>query len=99
MDDALLVGRAMGGDLDSFGQLYDRYFNRIYDFCWRILRDSEEAGDVTQDVFLKVFRKIGAFRGDAKFSSGGGVGVCQSRVTPPHWFCIAFLPLINDASR
>ena len=47
MDDALLVSRAMAGDLDSFGQLYDRYFTRIYDFAWRILRDADEAADVT----------------------------------------------------
>jgi len=53
MDDALLVSRVIGGDLDSFGQLYDRYFNRIYDFCWRITRDADEAADATQDVFMK----------------------------------------------
>lgn len=51
MDDALLVSRAVGGDLDSFGQLYDRYFTGIYDFCWRVTRDADEAADASRDVF------------------------------------------------
>jgi RNA polymerase sigma factor (sigma-70 family) len=69
MDDALLVGRAQGGDLDAFGQLYDRYFNRIYDFCWRILRDAEEAGDVSQDVFLKAMQNLSGLTKAASFKS------------------------------
>ncbi len=52
MDDALLVSRAIAGDLDSFGQLYDRYFNRIYDFCWRVTRDADEATVAGQEVFM-----------------------------------------------
>ncbi|HEY8172855.1 MAG TPA: hypothetical protein VIH21_07190 [Dehalococcoidia bacterium] len=58
MDDALLVSRALAGDLDSFGQLYDRYFNRIYDFCWRVLRDADEAGAATRDVFQTARRQL-----------------------------------------
>jgi len=54
MDDALLVGRAIAGDLDSFGQLYDRYFPRVYDFAWRILRDADAAAEASRDVFLRV---------------------------------------------
>ena len=60
MDDALLVRRAAGGDLDSFGQVYDRYFNRLYDFSWRILRDDAEAADVTQQVFAGAARNLSA---------------------------------------
>jgi RNA polymerase sigma factor (sigma-70 family) len=51
MDDELLAARARGGDLDSFGQLYDRYFHRVYDFAWRVLRDPDAAATVSQDVF------------------------------------------------
>jgi RNA polymerase sigma factor (sigma-70 family) len=69
MDDALLVGRAMGGDLDSFGQLYDRYFNRIYDFCWRITRDADEAADATQDVFMKAMQGLPSLAKAASFKS------------------------------
>lgn len=69
MDDALLASRAMAGDLDSFGQLYDRYFNRIYDFAWRILRDADEAADITQDVFMKALQNLGGLQKAASFKS------------------------------
>lgn len=69
MDDALLVSRAMAGDLDSFGQLYDSYFNRIYDFAWRILRDVDEAADATQDVFVKAMEALPTLTKAASFQS------------------------------
>jgi RNA polymerase sigma factor (sigma-70 family) len=58
MDDAMLAGRAAAGDLDSFGQLYDSYFGRVYDFVWRVLRDSDEAAEVTREVFAKVVQGL-----------------------------------------
>jgi len=69
MDDALLVSRAMAGDLDSFGQLYDSYFSRIYDFSWRILRDADEAADATQDVFVKAMEALPTLTKAASFKS------------------------------
>ncbi len=69
MDDALLVSRAMAGDLDSFGQLYDRYFNRIYDFVWRVVRDADDAADVTQDVFIKAMQGLGGLSKTSSFKS------------------------------
>jgi RNA polymerase sigma factor (sigma-70 family) len=69
MDDGLLVGRAVDGDLDAFGQLYDRYFNRIYDFCWRITRDAEEAADATQDVFIKAMQGLPGLAKASSFKS------------------------------
>ena len=53
MDSALLTSRAAAGDLESFGQLYDAYFNRVYDFAWRLLRDAEAAGEVTSATFRR----------------------------------------------
>jgi len=58
MDDTLLVRRAIAGDLDSFGQLYDQYFPRVYDFCWRVLRDADEAAETASDVFLAAARGL-----------------------------------------
>jgi RNA polymerase sigma factor (sigma-70 family) len=69
MDEALLVSRAMAGDLDSFGQLYDRYFSRIYDFAWRITRDADEAADVTQDVFMKAMQALPGLGKASSFKS------------------------------
>ncbi|MDP9237265.1 MAG: hypothetical protein M3P30_07705 [Chloroflexota bacterium] len=58
MDDRQLAGRASTGDLDSFGQLYDRYFQRVYDFAWRVLRDGEAAADVTRETFTRARREL-----------------------------------------
>jgi len=69
MDDALLVSRARAGDLDAFGQLYDAYFNRIYDFSWRVLRDADEAADVTQDVFMKAMQNLPGLSKASAFKS------------------------------
>jgi len=59
LDDALLASRAAAGDLDSFGQLYDRYFGRVYDFAWRTLGDELEAAAATEDAFG---RTVGALQ-------------------------------------
>ncbi len=67
MDDSLLVSRAMGGDFDSFGQLYDRYFQRVYDFVWRVLRDNDEAAAATLGVFEKALRDLPTLARPAAF--------------------------------
>jgi len=66
VDDTLLLGRAMAGDLDSYGQLYDRYFTRVYDFAWRVLRDQIAASDATAQIFSIAARNVReAGKGDA----------------------------------
>lgn len=58
MDDALLVGRAISGDLESFGQLFDQYYPRVYDFAWRTLGDPVAASEATRDIFLQAARRL-----------------------------------------
>jgi DNA-directed RNA polymerase specialized sigma24 family protein len=58
MDDALLVGRAISGDLESFGQLFDQYYSRVYDFAWRTLGDPVASTEATRDVFLQAARRL-----------------------------------------
>jgi RNA polymerase sigma factor (sigma-70 family) len=69
MDDELLAARARGGDLDSFGQLYDRYFHRVYDFAWRVLRDAGAAAAVSQDVFTHAASGLAAIPRSVSFKS------------------------------
>ena len=52
-----------------FGIIYDRYANKIYTKCAGFSRSDAEAADLTQDVFLMIFVKMGGFKGDSKFSS------------------------------
>lgn len=67
--DSALVRGLKCGSQHCFDQLLERYQNPIYSFVYRLLDDPTEAPDVTQEVFLKVFRKIGAFREDSSLKT------------------------------
>jgi RNA polymerase sigma-70 factor (ECF subfamily) len=68
-DDAELVALCRTGQASGFRALYEKYGHRIYSFARRFLSDEQHAEDVTQEVFLQVFRKLDGFRGDSKFST------------------------------
>ena len=67
--DEELVARSIGGDLDSFNQLVLRWERPIYALAYRVIGREEDARDVCQETFLRAFRSIGGFKGQAKFSS------------------------------
>ncbi|HXG54689.1 MAG TPA: sigma-70 family RNA polymerase sigma factor [Vicinamibacterales bacterium] len=67
--DEELVARSMGGDLDSFNQLVLRWERPIYALAYRVIGREEEARDVAQETFLRAFRALSGFKGEAKFSS------------------------------
>ncbi|HEX5473688.1 MAG TPA: RNA polymerase sigma factor [Vicinamibacterales bacterium] len=64
-----LVARSMGGDLDSFNQLVLRWERPIFALAYRVIGREEDARDVCQETFLRAFRALGGFKGQAKFSS------------------------------
>ena len=57
-EDTALVERVRAGDDAAFGELYDRWFDRVYDLAIRITRDASTAGDVAQDAFLAAWRGL-----------------------------------------
>jgi RNA polymerase sigma factor (sigma-70 family) len=61
-DDAELVRAATAGDRGAFAAIYDRYADRLHDFCWSVLRDRDEAADATQDAFLVAAERLGQLR-------------------------------------
>jgi RNA polymerase sigma-70 factor (ECF subfamily) len=67
--DEELVARSKTGDTDSFNQLVKRWERPIFALAYRTLGREEDARDVTQETFLRAFRALGGFKGDAKFSS------------------------------
>lgn len=67
--DRRLISRLQSGDESAVHELAERYGPRIYQLAFRQMKNREDAEEVTQDVLLKVYRKIGAFRGDAALSS------------------------------
>jgi len=67
--DEELVARSIGGDPDSFNQLVLRWERPIYALAYRVIGREEDARDVCQETFLRAFRALNGFRGQAKFSS------------------------------
>lgn len=64
-----LVKRAQGGDTRAFEAIYRRLVGRIYALCLRMSRDPQRAEELTQDVFVRAWERIGSFRGDSRFAT------------------------------
>jgi RNA polymerase sigma-70 factor (ECF subfamily) len=67
--DAELVQRAKSGDLEAFEALTNRYEQRVYSLALRMLRQEQDAEDVTQQTFLSALEHLSGFRGEASFST------------------------------
>lgn len=64
MDSHELIMRTRGGDAAAFGALVSAYQPRVFRWALALTGDQDEAEDVTQEVFVRVYRKLGGFRGD-----------------------------------
>ena len=67
--DEELVSRSVSGDHDSFNQLVVRWQRPIFALAYRVIGHEEDARDICQETFLRAFRGIKGFKGEAKFSS------------------------------
>ena len=65
LPEARLISRLRAGDLAAFEELVDHFERPVYALCFRLLGDAEEARDAAQETFLKVYRGLGGFRGEA----------------------------------
>jgi RNA polymerase sigma-70 factor, ECF subfamily len=68
-DDSLFIDRLRAGDAAAFEILIDRYSSDIYALLYRLTENAEEAGDLTQDTFLRALRSIKGFRGDSELKT------------------------------
>jgi len=64
-----LTKAASTGNMAAFEEIYNRHHRRVYSICLRMLQNATEAEDLTQDVFIQLYRKIGSFRGDSAFTT------------------------------
>jgi len=60
-----LAREVAGGDMQAFEELYNRYHRRVYSLCLRMTNNVAEAEDLTQEVFIHIYHKIGSFRGES----------------------------------
>lgn len=69
MDEQLLIERSKQNDINAFEKLILAYESKIYNLCFYILKNKEDALDAAQEVSIKIFKSIGKFKGDSKFST------------------------------
>lgn len=68
-DDIALLARAKSGDQVAFGQLMRAHYEHVFRVVFGVLRNEHDARDVSQEVWIKVWRELPNFRGDAKFTT------------------------------
>jgi RNA polymerase sigma-70 factor (ECF subfamily) len=67
--DYSLTQRSADGDVFAFEELYARHNRRVYTLCLRMTGNVPEAEDLSQEVFIQLYRKIGSFRGESAFTT------------------------------
>lgn len=68
-DDQALVVATLAGQGEAFDELVTRHRRHVYQVCYRFAHGHEDASDLTQDVFLKVYRALGSFKGESSFKT------------------------------
>ncbi len=68
-EDKDLVSRYLAGNMVAFDELMTRHQRAVYRLCFRFVQTREDAMDLTQEVFIKAFENLSAFRGDARFKT------------------------------
>jgi RNA polymerase sigma-70 factor, ECF subfamily len=67
--DAKLVQRFVDGDTEAFDVLFERHHSYVYNVCFNVTGNAEDARDATQEAFVQVYRKASCFNGASAFST------------------------------
>jgi RNA polymerase sigma-70 factor, ECF subfamily len=82
-DDRTLVRACLGGSREAFDVIVERHQRQVYQLCYRFAGNHEDASDLAQDVFIRAYRGLHSFKGQAAFSTWLyriAVNVCLNRV-------------------
>ncbi len=69
LDDTALVNQSKSGNLDAFNELVKRYESKVYTIAYRFTGNHADASDLAQEAFIKAYRGLNSFRGDASFAT------------------------------
>jgi RNA polymerase sigma-70 factor (ECF subfamily) len=97
--DEALCRRVAERDERAFDLLVERYQQRAYRLAWSILRDAEEARDLSQEAFLRLYEAAGSFRGTARFSTWFYrilVNLCLDSRRRRRWWHLAVAPVERE---
>jgi RNA polymerase sigma-70 factor (ECF subfamily) len=81
--DAELVGASLAGDREAFDLIVERHRRNVYQLCYRFVGNQDDAADLAQDVFVRAFRGLKNFKGEASLGTWLyriGVNVCLNRL-------------------
>jgi RNA polymerase sigma factor (sigma-70 family) len=68
-NDQYYINKIIEGDSNVFAVLVDQYKDLVFSLALKMLKNREEAEEVAQDTFVKVFKSLNKFKGDSKFST------------------------------
>ena len=83
VDDRTLVAEFLDGRPEAFDVIVDRHRRNVYQLCYRFVGNHEDASDLAQDVFVRAFKGLRKFKGDASLGTWlyrVGVNACLNRV-------------------
>src|SRR5215468_517022 len=84
--ESTLIARLKAGEMEAFDQLVEEYQSLVYALTLRVLNDSEDARDATQETFLKIYRHFANFRGEASLKTWiCRIAINQARSTERWW--------------
>ena len=69
INDQVYINKILNGDTNAFTVLVDRYKDLVFTLALRMVKNREEAEEVSQDTFIKVYKSLNRFKGDSKFST------------------------------
>jgi RNA polymerase sigma-70 factor (ECF subfamily) len=82
LDDHGLIRAFLKGEAGAFEVLVNRHKDRLFNLCFWFLGDTQEADDVCQDVFIKIYRSLNGFRFEASFATWSyriAMNACKNR--------------------
>lgn len=69
LDDQYYIGQVVDGNTNVFSVLVDRYKDMVFSLALKMIKNKEEAEEVSQDTFIKIYNSLNKFKGDSKFST------------------------------
>lgn len=69
IDDQIYIDKILEGETSAFSTLVDQYKDLVFSLALRMMKNKEEAEEVAQDSFIKVYKSLSKFKGDSKFST------------------------------
>src|SRR5215510_7597034 len=99
MKKATATKQLSDSDQQTFHQLYQKYHCVVYSICLRMTQNVSEAEDLTQDVFVQLFRTIGSFRGESAFTSGKPLDEERLKAMPTARYDVECQAAIEKAQR